>query len=279
MPRVRDNGRGRGERNQGGQVEFVPRAMFSICGLEGAGKTRFACSAPGPIEYLATDPNSAETVSNEQKANPDKEIRYHQFDLPGIAFGGRDDVQSDGESVWNQFIDVVKPIVKGEVEAPGTIVLDTATEFWTLLLLADHGKSTQILPELRTKSNARWQSLLTGLKQTGAHVVLLHRLGPRYESRTIRTKNGPSEERVLVPGEWDRQGFSKTGFSVNLEAFLFHQRERDEELANQYGMKIVRCTSRPSLIDKEVWGTTAKGESKITFDRLFRMVYPDAEDR
>lgn len=278
MPSNRGGSSRERERNRGGRVEFVPTLMASICGLEGSGKTKFACSAPGDIVYLATDPNSAETVSAEQALQPDKDIQYYQFDLPGIAFGEREEVGNEATEVWNEFVNVIRPIVKGEVAAPGTIVLDTATEFWTLLLLADHGKSTQILPELRTKSNARWQSLLTGLKQTGAHVVLLHRLGPRYESRTVRTKQGPTEERVQVPGEWDRQGFSKTGYSVNVEAYLFHQRERDEELANQFGMKIVRCTGRPSLIDREVWGRTSKGESKVTFDRLFRMVYPNAQE-
>lgn len=261
------------------RVEFTPRLFASICGLGGAGKTTFACSAPGPVLYLATDPNSAEVVSAQQAANPDTVIDYHQFDLPGIAFGEREEVQDDATEVWKQFVDVVRPIVKGEAEAPGTIVLDTATEFWELLLLADHGKSFQILPDLRTKTNARYKSLLAGLKQTGAHVVLLHRLGPHYESRTVRSKQGPVEERVQVPGEWDRQGFSKTEFSINVEAFLFHNREREgaEELGDQYGMKVVRCTSRPSLIGREVWGTNSKGQSKVTFDRLFRMVYPDAE--
>lgn len=259
------------------RVEFVPKLFASICGMGGWGKTTFACSAPGPIVYLATDPNSAEVVSAEQEAQADKVIEYHQFDLPGIAFGGREDVQDDAEKVWGAFVDVVRPIVKGEVEAPGTIVLDTATEFWELLLLADHGRTFQILPDLRTKTNARYKSLLAGLKQTGAHVLLLHRLGPKYESRTVRTKNGSVEERVQVPGEYERSGFSKTEFSINVEAYLLCDRERSEELDDQYGMRVVRCTGRPSLIGKEVWGRTAKGERKVTFDRLFRMVYPDAE--
>jgi len=266
----------RGEVNKGGQVVFVPKLMASVCGLGGAGKTRFACGAEGPILFLATDPNSAETVSRMQDEQPDKEIRYHQINLPGIAFGGRDEVEAEATEAWNEFTSVLSPIVKGKVEAPGTIVLDTATEFWTLLLLADHGKSVQILPELRTKSNARWQSLLSGLKQTGAHVILLHRLGPRYESRTVRTSKGPSEERVIVPNEWDRQGFSKTEFSINAEVFLFHDRAREGEIEDQYGMRVVRCTGRPALIGREAWGRTAKGEAKVSFDRLFRMVFPDA---
>lgn len=279
MPKYRggSEGQGRGVRNKGGRAEFDARLMASVCGLGGAGKTTFGCEMPGKVVYIATDPNSAEIVSRYQAENPDKEIDYHQFDLPGIAFGGRDEVQDDATKVWDEFIGVVKPLVKREVDMPDSIVLDTATEFWTLLLLADHGKSTQILPELRTKSNARWQSLLTGLKQTGCHVALLHRLGPKYESRTVRTKQGPTEERVQVPGEYERQGFSKTDFSVNVEVFLFFDNEREGELEDKYGMRIVRCTGRPALIGKEVWGTTAKGERKVTPARLLRMVYPDAE--
>jgi len=263
--------------NKGGRVEFVPKLMASVCGLGGAGKTRFACGGEGSVLFLATDPNSAETVSRMQAEDEDKDIRYHQFNLPGIAFGGRDEVEGEATEVWNEFVSVLSPIVKGTVEAPNTIVLDTATEFWTLLLLADHGKSVQILPELRTKSNARWQSLLSGLKQTGAHVILLHRLGPHYESRTVRTSKGPVEERVVVPGEWDRQGFSKTEFSINVEVFLFHDRAREGAIEDQYGMRVVRCTGRPALIGKEVWGRTTKGESKVGFDRLFRLVFPDAD--
>lgn len=255
------------------EIAFTPRLMASVCGLDGSGKTDFACGMPGHIAFFSIDPNSRETAEQAQTERG-AQIEFHEFSLPGIAFGGRDEVQDDAIRVWDAFIDAVAPLVRRERKRghPDSIAIDTGTEFFELLLLADHGKSVQILPELRTKTNARWKSLLRGLKDSGCHVAVLHRLRQKYETQTVRGPKGTVEERVPVPGVYERQGFNQTGFSVNVEVFLSFDAERAE--GDQYGMTIERCTSRPALIGREVWGTTAKGERRVSWAKLQRLVYP-----
>ena len=263
------------------EVEYVPRLIASACGLDGAGKTRFACTMPGHIAYLSIDPNTRESLTKTQ-AELGTSVELHEFAMPGVAFGGRDDVQDLANDAFDRVIDVLAPLVRRERKRnhPDCIVLDTATEFYALKLLADHGKLIEIPQWGRSKSNGAWKSVLRGLKDSGCHVLLLHRLRPRYESRTVHTKKGPSEERVQVPGEYDRDGFSGTGFQINAEVhLLFDPARRDEPtepIDDCFGMKVTRCTGRPALVGREVWGTTSKGVSRVTFPRLVKMIYPEA---
>ena len=258
------------------RIDYTPTLVASICAQEGGGKTDFAAHCPGPIEYFNVDVNTREVLEKLQQTEPDlSKIRFHDYDVPSVAFGEKAEIQQEAESIFTSIMDDLRPIIRREQrKMPKTVVLDTSTEMFELALMADHGKAVQILPEMRTKTNYKWKSVINGLKRSGCNVILLHRLRDKYESRIVRTKDGPREERVKVEGEYERDGFSKTGFLVNVEVFLFHDPERDK--GEQYGIKIVRCTQRPLLIDKEYWGTVeVEGEEirAASFEFLATKVY------
>lgn len=230
-------------------IEFEPTLVASICAMEGGGKTDLASRAPGPLAYFNLDPNTRE-VLNKNKVRP---TLFKDYEMPAAAFGEKAEIQQEAEKIMEDFLDDLRPIIRKEARhPPKTVILDTATEFFELALLADHGKAIQILPEMRTKTNYKWKSVINGLKRSGCNVLLLHRLRDKYESRQVRGRDGMREERVRIEGEYEREGFSKTGFLVNVEAFLFHDPNRDK--GDQYGLRIVRCTQRPILIGNEYWG-------------------------
>lgn len=257
------------------QIEYEPKLCASICALEGGGKTEFGFGMPGLIHYHSIDPNTAETLEKLQRKHPDKAIKLFDYEMPAVSFGDKTDIQNESTEVFEKLIDNLRPVIKRELRRmPASIVLDTGTEFFDLALQADHGKTVQILPEMRTKTNYKWKSLINALKRSGCNVVLLHRLRDKYENRTVRTREGAKEERVKIDGEYEREGFSKTGFIVNVEAFLFHDPDRDK--GEQYGMRITRCTNRPILIGKEYWGTREVEGEEIrasSFASLATLVY------
>jgi hypothetical protein len=252
-------------------ITYDPTLVASICAQEGGGKTEFAGRCPGPLAYFNLDPNTRE-ILEKNKIRPQV---FREYDLPSVAFGAKAEIQTEAEKILSDFLDDLRPIIRKEVKRmPKTVVLDTATEFFELALLADHGRAVQILPEMRTKTNYKWKSVINGLKRSGCHVILLHRLRDKYETKTTRTREGPKEERVKVEGEYEREGFSKTGFLVNVEAFLFHDTSRAK--GEQYGLRIVRCTQRPVLIDKEYWGVQEVEGQEVracSFEFLATKVY------
>lgn len=229
-------------------LDYDPALVASVCALDGGGKTEFGARAKSPVAYFSVDPNTRETIQK-LKLTP---AVFKDYEMPSVAFGEKADVQKEASNVMDDMMDDIKQCVKPIAAERGTIVLDTATEIFELALMADHGRSVQILPEMRTKTNYKYKSLINGLKRSGCNVVLLHRLRDKYENKSVRTREGVKEERVKVEGEYEREGFSKTGFIVNVEAFLFHDPTRDK--GDQYGMQITRCTQRPILIGKDYWG-------------------------
>lgn len=254
------------------RISYTPTLVASICAQEGGGKTEFGAGCPDPNSYHSVDPNTEEVL---EKWQDQKKIFLTNYDLPSAAFGDKADIQADAEAVLTEFLDKLKPIIRKEARRmPKTVVIDTATEFFELALLADHGRAVQILPEMRTKTNYKWKSVINGLKRSGCNVILLHRLRDKYENKTIRTRDGAKEERVKIEGEYEREGFSKTGFLVNVEAFLFHDPTREK--GEHYGIEIVRCTQRPVLIGKQYWGSVeVEGEEirAASFEFLATKVY------
>jgi hypothetical protein len=117
---------------------------------------------------------------------------------------------------------------------------------------------------MRTKTNYVYKGLLRALKQSGKHVVLLHRTRDVWESTTRETPSGEVTERNKVPGVFEREGFNRTGFHVNAEVYLMFEPSRGGSLANQFGMRVTRCLQRPALAtrqsdEKAFWDLSDEG--------------------
>src|SRR4029077_20896375 len=103
------------------------------------------------------------------------DITLYEVPYPATIFKGRDEVQTDAENAWSsEFLDPLEKVLDdNDIVSVG---LDTDTEMFELKLMADHGKTVQILPEMRTKTNYMFKGLLQALKRSSKHVILLHRL-------------------------------------------------------------------------------------------------------
>lgn len=256
-----------------------PKLFASVCAAEGGGKTRFGLTFPDPIEVFYNDPNTVEVVdivqAERDAAGLDPlDVTLHEIKIPGPVFGGMGDIEKAAQKEWDRFMDLLYDRLIEPRNPPASAVFDTMTKFNLLHTFSRAGRAEKIAPRDRGNINNEFVAFLGNLKQAGCHMALLHRLKAVY-----------GDDDKPIKGEYQRDGNSKTGFEVNLEVHLFHDPDYemhdegdDSDLVNEYGMRIVRCTARPALIGKEKWGVNPKtGESRVTFQQLARLVYPQQE--
>ena len=254
--------------------------VASINGHEGHRKTTFGLTAPKPIALFHIDPNTVEVVDKAISTGEidRSDVTLHPIEYPSSIFGGKDQIQDDAHRAWtDDFVDPLRDTL--EDSDVRSIVIDTATELFELLMMADHGRTIQILPEMRTKTNYKFKGLLQALKRSRKHIVLLHRVRDVWESSIIDTAKGKEEQRNKVAGVFEREGFNKVGYHVNVEGYLMFDPAREGTLNNQYGLRVSRCTQRPSLVTRQpderaFWNLDSDdwwwGRAKIDGQRVHR---------
>lgn len=254
--------------------------VISGMGQEGAGKTDFALTAPEPIYYFGIDPNVRPIVRKWQQR---KEIYMNLFRAPAISFAkDRDDVKDVAAPEWDRFLDAYRGVAEELVDPkPASVILDTATEFRELQLLAEFGKAIQIPQQLYTPVNAVYQDLVKAMKACPSlqTLILLHRTKDVYEMKRIKTRSGWEERSEKVPGKFDRQGYNKTGNLVECEVLLMHDAEKGDELAERFGLRWVKCTPRPIVTGEEVWGMVGRRDPirAASVKHLVRTAYEDLD--
>lgn len=230
----------------------VPPLVASINAQEGHGKTTFLLTGKKPLSLFHIDPNTEEIVNKAVKEGDidESDVTLYPVEYPASIFGGRDEIQDDAEKAWGEtFLDPLREVLDDDDVA--TIGLDTGTELFELLMMADHGKTIQILPELRTKTNYKFKGLLQALKRSKKHIIILHRVRDVWATTVVQSSKGEEEQRNKVPGVYEREGFNKVGYHVNVEAYLSFSPSRGGTIYNQYGIRVSRCTQRPSLVTRQ----------------------------
>lgn len=254
------------------------RLVASICSHGGVGKTTFAMTCPGPLWSFVADANFDEIA--EQSGREDIYPIY--FRAPISIFGrvggeSADDIKEKAAPVWYRFTETIRKFLDGRLgDGTGTIIFDTGSEFRQIQLLAWFGKTIQIPKELYTPVNRQWQDIFNAFKGTPYHVVILHRLKDHYKNERVRTRDGEKIEGVKIDGVYDRDGFNRMEYLVQVEAFLHRDIERDPDIEEQFGLKIMKCTQRASLLGEEYWGVWGRQRLRVcSFPFLAAQVYPD----
>lgn len=137
-------------------TEITDRGVImAVYGDTGSGRTSLALTAPGPIAFAHAGEKIAGVV---QKATKQREIRVLNFGA--VLTGSPQDIVNQAQPVWQK----VRKGLMGAMVYQGWArsgVIDTHTELWELLRLAEFG---ELNPQGRTDSNygpvnARWRSL------------------------------------------------------------------------------------------------------------------------
>jgi len=216
-----------------------PRIIISVSGLEKQGKTHFGFSAPGPIAYFSTDIGDEGVV---EKFMADKKIEIMEIDR---------EAQADKE--WKRFLDASNYALSGNDFR--TIIYDTATELWELLRLARFGKLTQVMPYQYGPVNKEYRDFIKSFYRHDKNVVLLHKMKAEYiaDKRT---------------GNYERAGFSDTGFLVQVNAQMWRYGVED---GGDFVCSVRDCRQNPDIAGMDFEGMMCN------FPMVAQMVLPDSD--
>lgn len=205
----------------------APRLIMSVAGLEKQGKTHFALTAPGPIAMFSTDIGEEGVV---EKFIDEKEIYLMSIDRVD------EDAAEQAPTEFERFRKAYKEMLRGKEVR--TIVVDTATEIWELLRMARFGRLTQVMPYQYGPVNAEYRALIRDAYNYDKNLILLHKMKAQYinDKRT---------------GEYERAGFSDTGFLVQINSQIYRYSPDD---GGDFVLWVRDCRQNPDLAGQELEG-------------------------
>lgn len=274
--RYRDNGIGRID------APSVPRLMLSTLALEGCGKTEFLKTMPRPLYVAYTDVNTEDVLGHHDGRDDVDDIYGKRLRLPAFKIRGdrEDDIKDAAADMLDELQDFFLDVIDDKVDPPArSLALDTGSQAWDSILLADFGRTMKINPRDRGNANGLWRDLFTAVKEKpGLNLCVTHRCKQKWGPVTVVTRRGTETNDQPLPGEYERLGHKETGYLVNVEAMLMHDAEKGDQLHERFGIKIVRCTQRPLLIGTEQWGVVGKRNRRAaSFPWLASQVFPETK--
>jgi hypothetical protein len=224
--------------------DVYPRIILSISALEKQGKTHFALTAPGPIAMFSTDIGEEGVVGKFKK-------KIMILDVARID----EDAAEKAPLEWDKFKKAYNHCLRSkEVRS---IVIDTATEIWELLRMARFGRLTQVMPYQYGPVNAEYRTLIRDAYNFDKNLILIHKMKAQYvnDKRT---------------GEWERSGFSDTGFLVQVNTQIYRYAPED---GGAFCLWVKDCRQNPELAGEVLEGDLC------TFPMLAMMVLPDVDPK
>ena len=217
------------------------RLIMSLDALEGAGKTRFALTAPGPIAFINLDEGLEGVIEPFQTQ---KQIYLCQIKLEFD--GSRDQIIKAAERELAKF-DAAYQIALKQAR---TLVVDTATELWELMRLAAFGKLAQVLPHQYAEVNQAMTRLLKLAYDADCNLLLTHRLKPEWinDRRT---------------GQYEFAGFKDIPFLVQAHARLWTD-------SDGFHLRVGKCRQNAGVVGLELVNEL------INFSMLASFVFPDS---
>jgi len=178
------------------------RLVLAVDGREKQGKTHFALTAPGPIAYLDFDMGTEGVVEKFQAAGK-VVIKSKPFNVrPPELAGGAQQAMAIGEQEWKRFKSsyyrvLSEPIARwqGKAAMARTLVVDTATEMYSLLRLAEFGQLTQISQFKYREVNSIMSDIVREAQSRDVNVIFIHKMGDEWlEGKDgKRNKSGTNE--------------------------------------------------------------------------------------
>lgn len=236
------------------------RIIMSLEGLERQGKTHFALSAPGPLAYLQMDPGGEDVLPKIKRLDPRKQLLHAAYYVdvkPGLS---PQQIAQIADRIWLR----TTQDYEAALARARTLVIDTASEWFTCLRLARFGKLTQVMPEDYGPVYAEFRRLLRLPYNHDCNVIFIHKLKAEYqevEEKSVTGKRKPARR----TGGLVRDGFKGLGFEVQLEA----RAQRGE--GGEFELEIRNCRQNP-----DVEGMVLP-QAMCSFADLASVVYPETE--
>jgi AAA domain len=222
------------------------RLILSLEALEGAGKTRFTLTAPGPIAFINFD-YGLEGVIEPFQVQKAIYVATVKLDFNGT--GGKEKVIEAAEKELAK----VETNYQTALKQARTIVIDTGSELWELLRLAAFGKLEKVMPHQYTEVNQQMTRLIKLAYDSDANLLLTHRLKEQW----INDKK---------TGLYEFSGMKDVPYLVQAHARMW----TDEQ---GYHLKVGKCRQNATVIGLELVN------EMISFPTLAQFVFPDSEEK
>lgn len=185
------------------------RLILGICGGEKSGKTHFALTAPQPIVFFNFDKSSEDIMSY----FPDADI-FEKYYMPTyldktIYANAKKNTDMRAELLAAEKERYVKVVTEFEADFYyclfskdyRTLFVDTDTNLWQYLQMAEFGKDMQNNKFAYGPLNAKMAELIRYCKSSDKNVIFSGRIGKQYEDDVWR-------------GEYERRGWKDMPFEV-----------------------------------------------------------------
>lgn len=229
------------------------RLILSLEGVEKTGKNHMAFGAPGDVYFHSFDFGDEGVI---QKFQNDKKIWKAEYKLkvqPGTAI---QDASDTARPVWERFVQNFREgLQKGR-----TTIVDTGTEAYEVLRMAEFGRLTQVMPHHYGPVNQAMKDLWRSAYDSDSNLIMLHRMKEEWETKTVNGKETGNKT-----GRWVMAGYSGTYFEAQVCARCFKE-------DGQFKLHVFDCRQNP-----DVEGMVLEGEM-LSFPMLGQLVFPDSSE-
>lgn len=169
--------------------------------VEKRGKTHFAFTAPDPIVGISSDTGTEEIAAKFVKEG--KSIKL-MFCRSPKSLKDKHDAVEEFDRIRRGWDAVL------EDQSVRTLVVDTHTEFWQTMRLAEFGKLEQIAPKKYDEVNKKMRDMIKAVKQRrNLNAVFIH----KYKKEYAATKKADGTSGMdSWTGYYERAGFGDMGF-------------------------------------------------------------------
>lgn len=236
------------------------RMIVSVEGTEKSGKNHFSFTAPGPIYVHDFDFGDEGVIQKFQPKGafyrPGLQIYKANYKLK-IAPGTAIQLSADtARPVWEKFVgNYQEGLAKGR-----TTVIDTGTEAYEVLRMAEFGKLTQVLPHHYGPVNQAMKDLWRSAYDTDSNLIVLHRMKEEWENKVVGGKEIGNKT-----GRWEMAGYKGTYFEAQICCRAYKE-------DGQFKLLIFDCRQNPDLE-----GMVLEGDM-LSFPMLGQLVFPDSTE-
>jgi hypothetical protein len=239
------------------------RLIMSIEGTEKCGKNHFAFTAPGPVYFHSLDFGDEGVIQKFQPGGafhrPGLKIHKAEYRLDIPPNTAIQDAADTARPVWSRFLsNFAEGLAKGR-----TTIVDTATEAYEVLRMAEFGKLTQVMPHHYGPVNQVMKGLWRDAYNSDSNLIMLHRMKEEWENKV----NSQGKEVGNKTGRWEMAGYKGTYFEAQVCCRAYKE-------GGEFKLLIFDCRQNPDLEGMVL----EQGSGMLDFKTLGQLVFPESEE-
>lgn len=242
---------------------FRNRMIVSLSAPPKRGKTHFSLTAPAPIYYQAID-KGLEGVGRKFIGQKDIRIAEYNFQIPLRSAEKGSQQIVDAANVVLQKFEADMQVALAEAKS---VIWDTATEMWELLMIAEFGKLGEVMPHHYAPLNARFRHWIDMFLDSDKNLIMVHKVKDEWKTNDKTGKPGATGRQV-------RAGFKGAGYDahVNVECDRDYATGDTDPNApsGDFFLRVMDCRANAELAGQSI--TTPMND----FAGLGQLVYPDS---